>query len=165
MSEFMGLVAGEYDAKAAAAAVATGNNAVTVSTLTEDPSRTGLSSSTSATDKTTSSGGGFRPAGASLHNVMSGHGPDAAAASKASDPVNAPTATATPQKVGMGSLAFMFESCLILGVTGWGVDAAAGTAAAIEKMESGDDGGREGGLGRKYNEESWLSLPRRFRRP
>lgn len=78
MSEFMGLIAGDYDAKI---------------------------------------GGGFRPAGASLHNIMSAHGPDANAHEKASN------VELKPQKVGEGSMAFMFEryvshempwSCLIL---------------------------------------------------
>jgi homogentisate 1,2-dioxygenase len=64
MSEFMGLIAGDYDAKV---------------------------------------GGGFRPAGASLHNVMSAHGPDATAHERASN------AALQPQKVGAGSMAFMFE--------------------------------------------------------
>lgn len=64
MSEFMGLIAGDYDAK------------------TE---------------------GGFRPAGASLHNIMSAHGPDAGAHKAASE------AELKPQKVGSGSMAFMFE--------------------------------------------------------
>lgn len=64
MSEFMGLVAGDYDAKI---------------------------------------GGGFRPAGASLHNIMSAHGPDTNTHEKASN------ATLKPQKVGEGSMAFMFE--------------------------------------------------------
>lgn len=64
MSEFMGLIAGDYDAKV---------------------------------------GGGFRPAGASLHNIMSGHGPDATAHERASN------AELKPQKVGEGSMAFMFE--------------------------------------------------------
>ncbi|CAK7207984.1 hypothetical protein SEUCBS139899_010818, partial [Sporothrix eucalyptigena] len=58
-------------------------------------------------------GGGFEPGGASLHNVMSGHGPDAATFEKAS---NAPL---VPTKVGEGSIAFMFETCLMLGVTEW----------------------------------------------
>ncbi|OBT81704.1 hypothetical protein VE02_09990 [Pseudogymnoascus sp. 03VT05] len=74
MSEFMGLIHGEYDAK---------------------------------------SGGGFQPAGASLHNVMSAHGPDAGTHEKAS------AAELGPQKIGTGSMAFMFESCLMLGVTNW----------------------------------------------
>ena len=166
MSEFMGLIAGEYDAKAAAAANST-------EASSKDASSPSYSSPTTTMSSSAHTKGGFRPAGASLHNVMSGHGPDAATAAKASDPVNAPAATATPQKVGMGSLAFMFESCLMLGVTGWGIDAAAqsagpsssmGAAAGIEKMEN-NDGARAGGLGREYNEESWLPLPRRFRRP
>ncbi|KAH7140793.1 ABC transporter type 1, transmembrane domain-containing protein [Dactylonectria macrodidyma] len=77
MSEFMGLVCGEYDAKA---------------------------------------GKGFQAAGASLHNVMTSHGPDAATFEKASN------AELKPQKVGDGSMAFMFESCLFLGVTEWGLE-------------------------------------------
>ena len=64
MSEFMGLIAGDYDAKI---------------------------------------GGGFRPAGASLHNVMSAHGPDASTHEAASN------AVLEPKKVGEGSMAFMFE--------------------------------------------------------
>lgn len=66
MSEFMGLIQGDYDAKI---------------------------------------GGGFQPAGASLHNTMSGHGPDATTHEKASN------VELKPQKVGEGSMAFMFESC------------------------------------------------------
>lgn len=64
MSEFMGLITGNYDAK---------------------------------------TGGGFQPAGASLHNVMSAHGPDADAFEGASN------AELKPVKVGDGSMAFMFE--------------------------------------------------------
>ncbi|KAF3491341.1 homogentisate 1,2-dioxygenase [Arthroderma uncinatum] len=64
MSEFMGLISGDYDAKTA---------------------------------------GGFKPAGASLHNVMSAHGPDAATHEGASN------AKLAPSKVGEGSMAFMFE--------------------------------------------------------
>jgi homogentisate 1,2-dioxygenase len=78
MSEFMGLIMGDYDAKAAGK-------------------------------------GGFMPAGASLHNTMSGHGPDMQTFEKAS------TAELAPQKVGAGSMAFMFESCLMVGVTEWGL--------------------------------------------
>ncbi|OEY65956.1 homogentisate 1,2-dioxygenase [Marinobacter sp. X15-166B] len=63
MSEFMGLIHGEYDAKAA----------------------------------------GFLPGGASLHNCMSPHGPDAASFDKAA------SATLEPQYQG-NTLAFMFES-------------------------------------------------------
>jgi homogentisate 1,2-dioxygenase len=63
MSEFMGLVHGEYDAKP----------------------------------------GGFRPGGASLHNSMVPHGPDAEAFDKATN------ATLQPHKLD-NTLAFMFES-------------------------------------------------------
>jgi len=63
MSEFMGLIYGQYDAK-------------------EE---------------------GFVPGGASLHNQMLPHGPDASGFEKASQ------ATLTPQKLG-GTLAFMWES-------------------------------------------------------
>jgi len=63
MSEFMGLIHGEYDAKA----------------------------------------GGFLPGGASLHNCMSGHGPDAASYRRAVD------ATLVPQRI-ENTMAFMFES-------------------------------------------------------
>ena len=63
-SEFMGLIHGVYDAKAA----------------------------------------GFVPGGASLHNCMSGHGPDAQTFDKASA-----SDTSTPVKVG-DTMAFMFET-------------------------------------------------------
>jgi len=63
MSEFMGLILGEYDAKA----------------------------------------GGFAPGGASLHNSMSGHGPDAESHRKAV------TAELKPHRI-EGTMAFMFES-------------------------------------------------------
>lgn len=101
MSEFMGLIHGEYDAK---------------------------------------TGGGFQPAGASLHNVMAGHGPDAATHERASG------AELKPMKVGEGSMAFMFESCLMVGVTEWGL-------RRCEKVQEG------------YNKESWEVLKPRFRRP
>lgn len=101
MSEFMGLIHGEYDAKTA---------------------------------------GGFRPAGASLHNVMSAHGPDAATHLKASN------ATLQPVKVGEGSMAFMFESSLMVGVTDWGL-------SLCRKVQE------------DYNEESWTRLRPRFHIP
>ncbi|HEX7047541.1 MAG TPA: homogentisate 1,2-dioxygenase [Gammaproteobacteria bacterium] len=68
MSEFMGLIHGEYDAKEAG------------------------------------KGGGFVPGGSSIHNCMSGHGPDAGSFEKA---VNADTLS--PQKVS-DTMAFMFET-------------------------------------------------------
>lgn len=101
MSEFMGLIHGQYDAK---------------------------------------TGGGFQPAGASLHNIMSAHGPDATTHEKAS------TAPLQPMKVGEGSMAFMFESSLMVGVTDWGLNKCA-------KVQQ------------NYNEESWTSLKPHFKRP
>ena len=100
MSEFMGLICGDYDAKA---------------------------------------GGGFRAAGASLHNVMSAHGPDASTWQKASE------AVLQPQKIGEGSMAFMFESSLMLGVTQWGLE----TCHKIQPA---------------YSEESWSELRPHFKR-
>jgi homogentisate 1,2-dioxygenase len=74
MSEFMGLIAGEYDAKAE----------------------------------------GFVPGGASLHNCMSGHGPDLATYEKAS------TADLKPQKV--EHMAFMFEMRWVIRPTRWAME-------------------------------------------
>jgi homogentisate 1,2-dioxygenase len=51
---------------------------------------------------------GFEPGGASLHNCMSGHGPDAATFAKASR-----ADTSRPTRIG-GSMAFMFETRSIL---------------------------------------------------
>lgn len=101
MSEFMGLIHGQYDAK---------------------------------------EGGGFQPAGASLHNIMSAHGPDSVTYEKAS------TAELKPMKVGEGSMAFMFESTLMVGVTEWGL------------KESGK-------VQKEYNAESWEPLKVHFQRP
>ena len=103
MSEFMGLIDGQYDAKAGGK-------------------------------------GGFQPAGASLHNVMSAHGPDAGTHEKASN------AELKPAKVGEGSMAFMFESCLMVGVTEWGLK-------KCKKVQEG------------YNAESWEPLRPHFQRP
>ncbi|MFZ4877527.1 homogentisate 1,2-dioxygenase [Janthinobacterium sp. Mn2066] len=75
-SEFMGLIHGVYDAKAA----------------------------------------GFMPGGASLHNCMSGHGPDALTFEKASH-----SDTATPVKVGE-TMAFMFETRTMLRPTPFALD-------------------------------------------
>lgn len=101
MSEFMGLISGDYDAKI---------------------------------------GGGFRPAGASLHNVMASHGPDNNTHQRASE------AELKPQKVGEGSMAFMFESSLMVGVTDWGIK-------NCQKVQP------------DYNEHSWLSLKPHFSKP
>ena len=101
MSEFMGLIMGEYDAKV---------------------------------------GGGFKAAGASLHNVMSAHGPDAETHARAS------SAALAPQKVGEGSMAFMFESPLMIGVTDWGLE-------TCRKVQ------------RDYNKDSWVPLKPYFKDP
>jgi homogentisate 1,2-dioxygenase len=75
MSEFMGLIAGAYDAKAE----------------------------------------GFAPGGASLHNCMSGHGPDAASWKQASE------ADLKPHKID-GTMAFMFESRWAFRPTRWAIE-------------------------------------------
>jgi homogentisate 1,2-dioxygenase len=77
MNEFMGLIRGEYDAKAE----------------------------------------GFVPGGASLHNCMSGHGPDAATFEKASN------AELKPQYLG-DTLAFMFETRFVCRPTKYALEAA-----------------------------------------
>jgi homogentisate 1,2-dioxygenase len=71
MSEFMGNIAGTYDAK----------------------------------EK------GFVPGSASMHSCMSGHGPEKEVFEKAS------TKELKPEKVGEGSLAFMFESTYMMKFT------------------------------------------------
>ena len=60
-------------------------------------------------------GGGFQPGGMSLHNIMQAHGPDADAHTNASN------MELKPQKIGEGSMAFMFESSLMIGVSEWGL--------------------------------------------
>jgi homogentisate 1,2-dioxygenase len=76
MNEFMGLIQGEYDAKAE----------------------------------------GFVPGGASLHNCMSGHGPDAETFERAS------TADLNPRRVD-DTLAFMFETRLAVRPTRYALEA------------------------------------------
>jgi homogentisate 1,2-dioxygenase len=83
MSEFMGLIHGEYDAKAA------------------------------------DEEGGFVPGGASLHNCMSGHGPDADSFDKATA-----ADTSKPQKI-EDTMAFMFETCLTYRPTKQAMDTSA----------------------------------------
>ncbi|UNI22735.1 Homogentisate 1,2-dioxygenase [Purpureocillium takamizusanense] len=84
--------------------------------------------------------GGFVPGGASLHNVMSGHGPDAESNEGARE------AELKPVKVGEGSCAFMFESCLMVGVSEWGL-------RTCQKVQEG------------YNEESWGAVQSHFTLP
>lgn len=79
MSEFMGLILGQYEAKE----------------------------------------NGFCPGGATLHSMMTPHGPDHQcyeAASKAS---------LVPQRIADGTQAFMFESSLSLATTKWGEESCA----------------------------------------
>ena len=78
-SEFMGLVAGQYDAKAE----------------------------------------GFVPGGASLHNCMSGHGPDAETFEKASN-----ADTSKPQYI-RDTMAFMFETSAIIRPTRYALETSA----------------------------------------
>ena len=77
MSEAMGLIAGEYDAKAE----------------------------------------GFAPGGLSLHNLMSGHGPDVDSWKKASE------AELKPAKI-EGTMAFMVETCWPYRPTQWALERA-----------------------------------------
>jgi homogentisate 1,2-dioxygenase len=77
MNEFMGLIRGEYDAKAE----------------------------------------GFVPGGASLHNCMSGHGPDATSYERAT------SAELQPQYLA-DTLAFMFETRFVCRPTGFALDTA-----------------------------------------
>ena len=83
MSEYMGLIYGNYDAKAAAPALPAGGTAA------------------SAAGKGKS---GFYPGGGSLHSCMTAHGPDAASFAKA-----ASNPDLQPVYFDQG-LAFMFES-------------------------------------------------------
>ena len=75
MSEYMGLIQGEYDAKA----------------------------------------GGFAPGGASLHNCMSGHGPDRESHDRAV------AANLKPHKI-EETMAFMFESRNVIAPTRWAME-------------------------------------------
>jgi homogentisate 1,2-dioxygenase len=75
MSEFMGLITGQYDAKA----------------------------------------GGFAPGGASLHNQMSGHGPDKETYEKAL------AADLAPHKIA-DTMAFMFESRWVIRPSRWAME-------------------------------------------
>ncbi|AGK47522.1 MULTISPECIES: homogentisate 1,2-dioxygenase [Burkholderia] len=61
---------------------------------------------------------GFMPGGASLHNCMSGHGPDAETFEKASS-----IDTSTPNKVG-DTMAFMFETRTLIRPTRFALDTA-----------------------------------------
>eukprot|EP00158_Paraphelidium_tribonemae_P006635 Partr_v1_DN27913_c0_g1_i2_m11930 putative Homogentisate 1,2-dioxygenase len=98
MSEFMGLIKGEYEAK---------------------------------------KGAGFAPGGASLHSIMTPHGPDAQTFEAGSN------AELIPCRVADGTQAFMFESCLMLTVSEWAL-------STSEKLQN------------DYCRESWGGLKKRF---
>jgi homogentisate 1,2-dioxygenase len=81
MTEFMGLIQGDYEAK-------------------QD--------------------GGFRPGGASLHSMMSPHGPDVTTFKSA---IQNPHQPQIPKRIADDTMAFMFETSYILGVTPWALAA------------------------------------------
>lgn len=60
--------------------------------------------------------GGFAPGGASIHNQMSGHGPDQASYQKAV------SAELVPHKID-GTMAFMFETRHVIRLTSWAAKA------------------------------------------
>ena len=59
---------------------------------------------------------GFVPGSASLHSCMTGHGPESEVFEKASN------MDLKPQKIGEGSMAFMFETCYMLKLTDYASD-------------------------------------------
>jgi homogentisate 1,2-dioxygenase len=59
---------------------------------------------------------GFLPGGASLHSIMTPHGPDAPTFKMASN------ADLSPTRVADGTQAFMFESCLLMTVSKWALE-------------------------------------------
>lgn len=60
--------------------------------------------------------GGFNPGGASLHSMMTPHGPDLQCFEHGKNQ------ELKPQRVADGTQAFMFESSLSMAVTKWGED-------------------------------------------
>lgn len=83
--------------------------------------------------------GGFRPGGVSLHNTMAGHGPDSVTHARASE------VDLVPQRVGEGSMAFVIETPLILGLSQW---------AWTSEKRQGD-----------YSAKTWLGLKSYFQKP
>lgn len=59
---------------------------------------------------------GFSAGGATLHSIMIPHGPDAQCYQDNS------TSTLQPRKIAMDSMAFMFESCLGMSMSAWGME-------------------------------------------
>lgn len=58
----------------------------------------------------------FKMGGASLHSIMTPHGPDSACFKGASE------AVLKPERIADGTMAFMFESSLSMAVTKWGAE-------------------------------------------
>ena len=80
---------------------------------------------------------GFAPGGASLHSMMTPHGPDARTFEQASiDELK-------PERVADGTQAFMFETSLMLTVTQW---------ALVDSHKVQPD----------YNETSWMPIKKHF---
>ncbi|XP_053611123.1 homogentisate 1,2-dioxygenase isoform X1 [Plodia interpunctella] len=80
--------------------------------------------------------GGFLPGGASLHSMMTPHGPDLQCFTGAS------AADLKPEKIAEGTQAFMFESSLSMAITKWG-------AETCQKLDP------------KYH-QCWQNLPKLF---
>lgn len=83
---------------------------------------------------------GLQPAGATLHNTMSGHGPESRSHEVASKE------ELVPKKEGTSVKAFMFESSLMLGVTEWALT-------------------HSGKVRPSYTEEKWQPLKVHFQKP
>ncbi|MGA9583119.1 MAG: homogentisate 1,2-dioxygenase [Allosphingosinicella sp.] len=81
---------------------------------------------------------GFAPGGLSLHNLMSGHGPDVASWKAASE------AELKPRKI-EDTLAFMVESCWPLRPTGFAMSAEGGLQADYDRAWGGFPKARPGG--------------------
>jgi homogentisate 1,2-dioxygenase len=90
---------------------------------------------------------GFSPGGASLHSIMTPHGPDAGTFAKAV------VAELTPVYQD-GGIAFMFESSLFLTPTRWALYGDYGVGAK-------EEGRKNGALQADYH-KVWQGLERRF---
>lgn len=84
--------------------------------------------------------GGFSPGGASLHNIMTPHGPDGKVLEAASN------AKLVPVKIGSDDLAFMFETNKLLSVAKW----------AMEKNKAG------GNVLQKDYSQCWQDIKKNF---
>ncbi|KAH6868931.1 Homogentisate 1,2-dioxygenase [Thelonectria olida] len=73
--------------------------------------------------------GGVKPGSATIHNVMSGHGPDSETFEQAFN------AELKPVKVGTSSMAFMFETLMMMGVTDWALNHSKKRQADYQKVK------------------------------